>query len=162
MEETCVQTSIVGFCFTQIWETLFLLDYQWWYAFLSSVFPPGWLYPDIPTSWTLWCWCVSLSSISLINKIWHRQISLCLCFHFIFQILISHNNEAIIWKKYMGGQNIYNTRTNHCKYLILRIKTHYKKKSNNTMVWQNKTVTIPKITLYKWFDNTFIKRGKNN
>ena len=39
----------------------------------------------------------------------------------------------------MGEQNIYNTKTNHCKYLFLRIKTQYKRKINqyNGLTKQN-------------------------
>ena len=39
----------------------------------------------------------------------------------------------------MGEQNIYNTKTNHCKYLFLRIKTQYERKinQNNGLTKQN-------------------------
>ena len=47
---------------------------------------------------------------------------------------MSHNNKVKEKKEKsinkMVGLNIYDTKTNHCKYLFLRIKTQDKRKIN--------------------------------
>ena len=48
----------------------------------------------------------------------------------------------------MGGQNIYNTKTNHCKYLFLRIKTIWKK--NQSIQWFDKTKQSQYQKLLLW------------